>query len=259
MRLQFALFTLGLMGSGAAASTFYTLDTGGVVFRSGDAGPRTYALPMSQCDGLDIDTQGDLYAINWSGNFGRINSVTGVTTMLPSVPRPNMSGFYKDLAWDPANQQLLGVHLGLGQGGQELRLVAINRAGGSMQDLGVITGIVNPQTMHRGSLAVSNDGTRYLQVRNELYRLDGMQAELMPFTLGPPGYEYNGLGVNHATSEPLYFSNSIGFRSVTLDGTISNISAAMFADIAISPTPGTLLLAGLGAACAARRRRTTGE
>lgn len=240
----------------AGAAVAYAIDSNGALTRFD---PYTTAAPVrvggfgSFISGLTIDSAGRGWAFNWTGNLYQLNLETGAPTSFGTLP-PQGSGWYKDLAWDAANNRILGMHFG--SAGPTIGVV--DPAAHTFTSLGPISGI--PIGGHFTGLAVGPHGEIALadQANGRIYDLavtgSGLSAVRRSGVV--PGALLEGLEFDPISGDLLSGSP---ISRVLVDGTLQQLRTDVTAyDIAFVPIPApsaSLVLAPAMLSLARRRRK----
>lgn len=263
---MFALFGLlvGVQATApeAHASIAYAVQTGGAVLRfdpySTDAPVLMAGSWGSNVDGFTIDPQGAGWGISWEGSLRRYDLAAGTTIPAGLVPRPNGTGFFKDLAWDAANNRILAMHFAV-----TVTIGTLDPATHEFLSLGTVSGIT--PVGHMTAMAVSPDGSIVIG-DNAL----GIVWDLTSRP-GPPGSGFDAVRRAHQGSASVFggmeydpvtgdLLTSASIQRVLADGSLQLLRGDVSGtDLAFVPVPspasgGVLcLLAGI----AARRRRSS--
>jgi hypothetical protein len=179
-----------------------------------------------------------------------VDLVTGVATQAGTVPE--QSGWYKDLAWDSANNRILAMHFGPG-----VDIGVLDPFAHTFTSLGIVSGLspaghftglaVGPH----GEMAISDDALGHVwDVISSNGALMGVQRSAMvnPSTL-------HGLEFDPDTGD-LLTSDTINI--VRADGSLQMLRSDVLGDdLAFMPVPGPaagLALITIGAGYGAVRR-----
>lgn len=219
--------------------------------------------PGSTASGVAIDSSGTAWSLGWSGGMRSVNLNTLAVSGLRTLPRPAgiSSGFYKDLAWDYANNRLLALYWTGGTSTSAVIIGVVNTDAMTFTSLGPITGV--PSGNHVTGMAVSSTGAITLGDNGP-----GRAWDLSP----TPGGGFS-VSVRSVLTRILYFEGmdydpsddalyvSAPFGRVSADGSVtvlrSDISGSDIAFYPLGvPAPGAASTLVIGAALTSRRRRT---
>ena len=125
----------------ARASVAYGINSSGGVLRFDTASTAAGTVVISggyssNASGITIDARGVGWSIDWSGRLFRLDLNAG-TAVAAGILQPNIGSFYKDLAYDAANDRVLALHTS----GTVHRIFAVNTANATYTDLGSISGV----------------------------------------------------------------------------------------------------------------------
>lgn len=150
--------------------------------------------------GLDFDNTGTLYAWGQIGAPGlyRIDTNTGAATLIGNN-LPNRLTI-NDLAWDPANNRMLGIGATTGRRSRTV-LASIDLATGNASLVSTISGSYLPV-----GLAVSSTGAIYMHdiLSDQIFTISGSTATPLP---QPIGYDSNfsqGMTIDWAHGDTAY-------------------------------------------------------
>lgn len=279
--LQLALPSLVLLTATTGAAhggIAYGLESSGAlrVFDSSTPSVSTVLTSVTSfADGLAVGGDGSIWVINWSGSLWHVDPVSGVKTNRGLVSRPQPSGFFKDMAWDPVGNRLVATFLGSGAQGQLVNsLLTINTDTAVSTTLGQITGL---QGFNQTVLTLAIDQSGRASVGN--YG-DGYIYDVGTLPSGPVGTlaavrrsvqsvggstDFRGMAFDPESGALVMTLSSLGptARQIAPDGSSTPLanwnSVPYYADIAFVanpvPSAGTAAAALLGLSVIGARRR----
>lgn len=249
-RLTAGAAVLGLWAAGCSAQVAYMMSSDGSTrtWRGDGQTAETFGVLRTPTypSGLDFSADGRVWAVDWSMNLYEWDRTQRVWILRFDLRRVNgstMSGFMKDLAWDPVGGRLLVLLVGQYpdfRSPDSTWILAVNTANGGLSLVGRVPGL-DPYTRdYPMGLAVDSGGTVWVLTSSdrEIFRLtpsaggfDVTRAAQLPSSAGFT----EALTVDWRRGDAMYVGGTNGVWRLNPDGTLgARLIASGAVDIAMS-------------------------